>query len=241
MVDLDAQLRTFTAGLGMPTEGLVRIVLAGVASGFVGLERELRGREAGLRTNILISIGACLAMIVSVSFAQRDWPHGNTFEIGIDPARLAYGVMTGMGLLCAGAIIKEGPTVRGLTTAAGLWCATAIGLAAGLGLYLLTIGAAIIVVMVLWLLQYAEQRLPRTKSVRITLRRTWNPGCIAQTVTALQTDGLRIDEVDFTRAEGADSVDIDLLIGFNARSRFFQLAQKIEAHPDLTLIAARNL
>jgi len=241
MVDLDAQLRTFTAGLGMPLEGLLRLSLAAVASGFVGLERELRGREAGLRTTILISVGAALAMLVSINFAQRDWPHGNTFDVGIDPARVAYGVMTGMGLLCAGAIIKEGPTVRGLTTAAALWCATAMGLSAGLGLYLLTIGAAAIVVAVLWLLQYLEHKLPRTRLVRITLRRTWEPNCIPQTVTALQADGLRIDEVDFVRREGSNDVDIDLLIGFNQRSRFFQLAQKIEAHPDLNLLGARNL
>ncbi len=233
MTDLDAHLRALTATLGMPLEGILRLVLAALAGGLVGLEREMRGREAGLRTTILISIGAALAMIVSIQFAQRDWAAYKGFEIGIDPARIAYGVMTGIGLLCAGAIIKEGPTVRGLTTAAALWCATALGLAAGMGLYLLTAAAAILVVCVLWMLHYVELRLPRIKLVRVTLRRKWAPECVRQTVAALQTDGLRIEELDFTRHGNDQSVDIDLLIGFNARKRFFDMAQKSRRIPIL--------
>jgi putative Mg2+ transporter-C (MgtC) family protein len=241
MMDLDAQLRTWTASLGMPWEALLRVTLAAGCSGLAGLERELRGREAGLRTTILISVGAALAMVVSLSFAKMDWPHPNTYEISIDPARIAYSVMTGVGLLCAGSIIREGPSVRGLTTAAGLWCAAAIGLTAGMGLYLVAIGAGILVLFVLWLLQYAEEKLPRTKYAYITLRCDWNPDCIAKTVGTLNAHGLRITEVDFKRASDMKTVDIVLRIGFNARRRFYELAQTIEAHPDLNLVAAENL
>ena len=241
MVDLDAQLRVWTAAWGMPWEGLARLLLAAVAAGLVGLEREIRGRQAGFRTTILISVGAALAMIVSFSFAQQSWPHDGGFTVSVDPAHVAYGVMTGIGLLCAGAIIKEGASVRGLTTAAGLWCAAALGLAAGLGLYLLALGAALLVVIVLWLVQYAEFRLPRIKYAQIIIRRSWAPGCVSHTVEELSADGLRVADVDFTRLEDINSVDIDLRIGFSVRSRFFQLAQKIEAHPDLELRAARNL
>jgi putative Mg2+ transporter-C (MgtC) family protein len=241
MIDLDAQLRTWTAGLGMPWEALLRITLAAGCSGLAGLERELRGREAGLRTTILISVGAALAMVVSLSFARIDWPHTANYSISIDPARIAYSVMTGVGLLCAGSIIREGPSVRGLTTAAGLWCAAAIGLTAGMGLYLIAIGSGILVLMVLWLLQYAEEKLPRTKYAFITLRRDWDPDCIAHTVDALNKSGLRVSEVDFKRGPDMKTVDIVLRIGFSARSRFYELAQKIESHPDLNLVAAENL
>ncbi|MGD1277845.1 MAG: MgtC/SapB family protein [Tepidisphaeraceae bacterium] len=241
MVDLDAQLRAWTATWGMPWEGLARLVLAAVAAGMVGLEREIRGRQAGFRTTILISVGAALAMIVSCSFAQRPWPHDSGFTVNVDPARVAYGIMTGIGLLCAGAIIKEGPTVHGLTTAAALWCAAALGLAAGLGLYLLTVGAALLVVAVLWLVQNAEFHLPRVKFAQVIVRRDWDPQCVASTVAELTADGLHVTDIDFTRLEGTNSVEIELRIGFSARSRFFQLVQKIEAHPDLELRTARNL
>lgn len=180
-------------------------------------------------------------MMVSFSFAQRDWPHAAGFAVTVDPARMAYGVMTGMGLLCAGSIIKEGPTVHGMTTASGLWCATALGLSAGMGLYLLTIGAAVLVVAVLWLLTYVEDRLPRTKYGLVTVRRTWEVHCIAKTVQDISKTGLKVSDVNFARRPEGNEVDISCLIGFPARSTFYELAEKIENSPELNLVAAKNL
>ena len=107
-----------------------RLVLAAILSGIVGFEREFHGRAAGFRTHILLCVGTTLIMITSVHIF--DIYSGRT---PIDPARLAAGVVTGIGFLGAGTIMQYKASVRGLTTAASLWVVTGIGLAVGSGLY----------------------------------------------------------------------------------------------------------
>jgi len=85
-------------------------------------------------------------MIVSITFAHRPWPIPEGVNVNIDPARIAYGVMTGIGFLGAGTIIKQGAGVRGLTTAAAMWCVAAVGMAAGFGMYTLTAIATVMIV-----------------------------------------------------------------------------------------------
>src|SRR5687767_2930095 len=134
---LDTLITSRLHSLGWPAEAFVELLLAAFVGGMVGLERELRGRVAGFRTNILVAVGSALVMIVSNRVAFHDWtpPPGQNVEIQIDPARIAYGVMGGVGFLGAGIIVQHRGNVRGLTTAAGIWCVAALGLSAGLGLY----------------------------------------------------------------------------------------------------------
>lgn len=121
--------------LEIPTlaEALLRLAIAFVLSAIIGLERERHDRPAGLRTHVLVCVGSCLLMLVSIAVAGD--------RVGADPGRIAAGVVTGMGFLGAGTIIRYGSTVRGLTTAASLWVTSAIGLAAGIGWY---VGAVIV-------------------------------------------------------------------------------------------------
>src|SRR5262245_47624522 len=91
----DAQIHTWAAALGWPGEGLLRLCLAVIAGGVVGLDREVRGRQAGFRTNMLVCLGSALVMVVSLQFAVQSWRHDPGFNINIDPARVAYGVMGG--------------------------------------------------------------------------------------------------------------------------------------------------
>ncbi|MGH7176673.1 MAG: MgtC/SapB family protein, partial [Tepidisphaeraceae bacterium] len=125
-IDLwDQQLRVWAGSLGVPGEALLRLVLAAVFGGLIGMERELRGRQAGFRTYLLVCLGSTLAMIVSIEFAVHPW-HAQSLNqgvnINVDPARVAYGVMTGIGFIGAGTFVQSKGSVRGLTTAAGLWC-----------------------------------------------------------------------------------------------------------------------
>lgn len=105
-----------------------RLISAFILSGLIGLERETHGRAAGLRTHILVGIGAALIMLVSI-FISQDCA-GNFFA---DPGRVAAGVVTGIGFIGAGTIIRFGASIKGLTTAASLWASAGIGLAAGCG------------------------------------------------------------------------------------------------------------
>jgi len=115
-------------------EVVLRVVLAGVFGGAIGAEREIREREAGLRTHMLVSIGAALFTLVS-AYGFSDFRFSQASGITYDPTRIAAQVVSGIGFLGAGAIIRQGLSVRGLTTAATLWLVAAIGMAAGSGFY----------------------------------------------------------------------------------------------------------
>lgn len=116
-----------------------RILLAAFLGGLIGLEREINDHPAGLRTHISVALGAALFGIVSgYGFAEFDAPRTDT-NFQVDPTRVASNIVTGVGFLGGGAILKYGATVRGLTTAASLWVTAAIGLGCALGGYLVTL------------------------------------------------------------------------------------------------------
>src|SRR5438874_10838286 len=105
---MHSQIHQWLAGLSPPVEAFVRLILAGVMGGLVGIERELRGRQAGFRTYLLVCVGSALVMIVSAQMAIHPWQAQTKNEgvnINVDPARIAYGVMTGIGFLGAGVIV----------------------------------------------------------------------------------------------------------------------------------------
>ena len=115
-------------------EAFLRVAVAAALGGAVGLERELRDREAGFRTHMLVSIGSALFTLVS-AYGFRDFLTNGGSVVRADPTRIAAQIVTGIGFLGAGAIIRQGLSVRGLTTAATLWVVAAIGMAAGTGYY----------------------------------------------------------------------------------------------------------
>src|SRR5919197_3449003 len=112
-------------------ELILRLALTVLLCGAIGLEREARAQVAGLRTHILVGLGAALFTLVSAYAFDADKPGSN-----VDPSRIAAQIVTGIGFLGAGTIIRQGLTVRGLTTAASLWIVAAVGMAAGAGYYL---------------------------------------------------------------------------------------------------------
>lgn len=121
----------------------VRLLLAAVAGGLVGLERETHGRPAGLRTHLLVAIASCLMMIISEGFYLKYQNVPGTSVLRVDPSRVAAQIVAGIGFIGAGVILKEGLSVRGLTTAACLWLAAGLGMGFGMGAYypsLLTTG-----------------------------------------------------------------------------------------------------
>ena len=140
----------------MPTDFqmVIRLLLTLVLSGLVGFERQVHRRDAGLRTHILVALGSCLIMLTSlyVFDIYKD-------TVSLDPARIAAGVITGIGFLGAGTIIREPEGVRGLTTAASLWVVSGIGLAVGCGFIRIAIYATVLVLIVLHFLRFFEKTL----------------------------------------------------------------------------------
>jgi putative Mg2+ transporter-C (MgtC) family protein len=138
------------------SEVFLRLVLAAALGGAIGLEREYRHKPAGLRTNMLIALGCALFAVLSVQLGS---PGGT-------PDRIAAQVLTGIGFLGAGAILRSGENVHGLTTAATIWVNAAIGMAAGLGAYGIAYGAASITLVVLLILPLLERIFERRGSPR---------------------------------------------------------------------------
>jgi len=139
-------------------EELLRIVLAAGLGAAVGLEREVREHEAGLRTHMLVAVGSALFTLVSAyGFSEFFVQTGPV--VPVDPTRIAAQIVTGIGFLGAGAIIRQGMNVRGLTTAATLWAVAAIGLASGAGYYFGAVATTVVVLIALWPVKILAKQL----------------------------------------------------------------------------------
>jgi putative Mg2+ transporter-C (MgtC) family protein len=137
------------------TEMMIRILVAFILSGLIGLEREIRRHEAGLRTHILVCVGSTLIMLTSLHVFDIY----KSQQVGIDPTRIAAGVITGIGFLGAGAIIHSPRGVRGLTTASSLWIVAALGLSVGCGFFKTSVFVTFLVLTVLLFLRKFERVL----------------------------------------------------------------------------------
>lgn len=132
---------------------------ATVAGGLIGLERSYHGRPAGFRTHTLVCVASSLLMLVTMY--QGKWFAGAALEtVRVDPTRMAQGVMTGIGFLGAGVIMREGLTVRGLTTAASIWITAAIGILTGVGFYSAVVAATLLTLGVLSVFRTIESKMP---------------------------------------------------------------------------------
>lgn len=151
--------------LQLHLELLLRILVGTVLGGAIGYERDLHGRPAGLRTHAIVALASATFMVVSTRFLYFQH-YGKDDLVSVDPSRIAASVVSGIGFLGAGAILREGITIRGLTTAAGLWLVAAIGMAAGGGMYVESLFATILGLATLTLLRRFEDR-----GLKITRRR----------------------------------------------------------------------
>lgn len=150
-----------TIDLGLELSIIVRLLGAAILGAVIGLEREIHEHPAGMRTHLLVSLGAAGFTVLSIEAFQAP---------GADPARVAAQIVTGVGFLGAGAILKEGATIRGLTTAASLWAVAAVGMAAGAGAWGVAITTSVIVVVSLWPLRLLTRRFVGRQDHRILLR-----------------------------------------------------------------------
>ncbi|HEY2219814.1 MAG TPA: MgtC/SapB family protein [Gaiellaceae bacterium] len=155
-------------------DALLRLVVAAGLGAAVGVEREVREREAGIRTHLLVSLGSCLFTIVS-AYGFHEFLVSGTNIVRADPTRIAAQIVTGIGFLGAGAIIREGLSVRGLTTAASLWVVAAIGMASGAGYYWPAVAGTALTLFALWPLRAMawfalERSRPPEKRLVVELR-----------------------------------------------------------------------
>jgi putative Mg2+ transporter-C (MgtC) family protein len=199
-------------------EVLLRLALAAALGAAIGFERELREREAGLRTHLLVSLGSALFTITSAYGFHAFLASGQSV-VRADPTRIAAQIVTGIGFLGAGAIIRQGLSVRGLTTAATLWVVAAIGLAAGAGYYSAAVITTVLVLVSLWPLRIVAYRIfVRFRPERGRLLVDLAPGrSAAPVLAAVEEAGGRIESLAIMGDEERRSLALEVDVPEEAR------------------------
>lgn len=191
-----------------PLHITLRLLLAIVLGGLIGFEREQNSHAAGFRTHILVCLGSALIMLLSVYgfSAFVDEPN-----VRVDPARLAAQVISGIGFLGAGTILRNGMSISGLTTAASLWVVAAIGLSVGAGFYFASVLACIMVLISLWVLNIVEKKFFKNKKVHlIKITALDQPGSLGLISSALSSKGIDIRKVMMEEMDSEDLKKISI-------------------------------
>lgn len=191
-------------------EAMLKLLIACFLGGILGLERQRHGRVAGLRTHMLV----CMASTVLMTTASH-WVVDADASLQLAPGRLAAGIMTGMGFIGAGTIIRSHHSVRGLTTSACLWLTAALGVAIGLGYSVLAVKTAFLSLMILWLLGKLDAVI-RTESFHVlTIRMKQNQGVIEKVKSICAQAGGRILDISIHKSKKTDKMVYKLHLQFH--------------------------
>lgn len=193
------------------TEVFIRLIMALFLGGIIGYERQACNKSAGLRTHVLVCVGSCLIMILSINIYYTVQGLTNA-----DPARLAAQVVSGIGFLGAGTIMKEGITVRGLTTAASLWVVSGVGLAVGGGYYVSSILTTGLVFLTLSALSRFEKRVCSIKGKSVIISTCNKPGQIGKVCLLFGNYDLNIKDI---KIENDDIDSVIMIINIDSIER----------------------
>lgn len=180
----------------MELELLGRVIIAGFCGIFIGFERKNRMKEAGVRTHFVVAVGAALMIIIS-KYGFKDqigWEN-----LSLDPSRVAAGIVSGVGFLGAGMIFMQNNTVKGLTTAAGIWATAGIGMAIGAGMYLIGIGVALILFVGQIILHGRISWLNSPQTERVTLVTDHDEKTVEQLLNLLKEHDISVLSFDAER------------------------------------------
>ncbi len=187
----------------------VRLILAAILGGIVGIEREYNKHPAGFRTHLLVCVGACLVMILAM-FGFQQFMEENREFVNFDPSRLAAYVVSGIGFLGAGTIMVQGYTVRGLTTAASIWVVAGIGLAIGIGMYYAGIFTTGIVILSLVFLNKVEDSFLRRKKEdeAIVIHATPQDATLFSIIEIFEENKVKVKKIMVERDRTSDITDL---------------------------------
>jgi putative Mg2+ transporter-C (MgtC) family protein len=214
---------------------ILRLLVAAVLGAGIGLEREFHDHPAGTRTHLLVALGSALFTVLSI------YGFSSTTGANVDPSRIAAQIVTGIGLLGAGAIIHSGTSVRGLTTAASLWATAAIGLAAGAGLYGLAVVTAVIVVLSLGplnrIVSAVRPRAARTMQVRLGLTDLAAMGRLSELFAQRRVEMVGIESRRIRGRHYEVELRLKLPVGIDESA----LTQALNGVPDVEIIEAGDI
>lgn len=212
---------------------LARLMLALVLGGLVGIERERKNQPAGFRTHVVLCVGAALMMLTSIHVAD-EFNTASGARVA-DPSRIAAQVVSGVGFLGGGAILRMGVTIRGLTTAASLWSTSGIGLAAGCGYYYGAVCMTLLMLTTLSLLSSVENVLFRSKSMRTLLVAARDiPGLIGAVERVLTREGIRVQSLRVTKGSPEGTVDLVATIDTPRDANLNKVVKELVAIQDIS-------
>lgn len=207
-----------------------RLMAALAAGALIGYERSYNGRAAGFRTHALVSMSSALLMLVTVY--EASWVRTPMDAVRLDPTRMAQGIMTGIGFLGAGAIIKEGLSVRGLTTAASIWITAAIGVLAGIGFYFPLVISVCMTLAVLSVFRWVENAMPTQAYFQFDVRLARDGGLDEDSLRSLLNNhGFSIANFSHRYDGEGDVKRHGMVLRTKDRRAVSALADTLEAHP----------
>jgi len=210
----------------MESDIILKVFLAALLGGIIGLERELANKEAGLRTNILIAIGSSLITILSFKFAKG--------VAGADPARLAAQIVSGIGFLGAGAIIQSRFAIHGLTTAATIWAVAAIGIAAGSGMYLLSFLVTILTLIVLSIFKVISKHIDKHRKHFAYVIKIKDKASLIHEVKKIIIDlNLKYISADLKKTKNGFEIEVLMTASELKNKRFIESVLQIEGVDEL--------
>ncbi len=217
-------------------EIIFKLALACILGALIGLERESLNRPAGLRTYTLVCVGSTLAMIVSIDIYMQYYQ-----TVNADPGRIAAQVVSGIGFLGAGTIMREGASVRGLTTAAGLWVVACIGLAIGAGLYIPAVASTILILFVLiYFVQFEQLFTGMREFKRLVIVVEDRPGQVGDIGSILGDMGVLIKNIQLTHVDNEKNLEIELLIDLPTGMTISEVIKELSAMKELKSIDRLN-
>lgn len=202
----------------------LKLVLAALLGGIIGIEREVRDKPAGLRTNILICVGSTLFMSISTKVAEI---------LGGDPTRIAAQIISGIGFLGAGAVLHSHGFVLGLTTAATIWVVAGVGMALGSGMYSVAVFVTSMSIVTLYFLALIEDKIQGRKSYSYTLVVTNLNSALASINTVLQECRVSAASFNFKKRAGHYRVWFNLFI---PRDTNLRIIQRLSEIPEITQV-----
>ena len=209
----------------------VHLLAAVLAGGAIGLERSFHGRPAGFRTHTLVCLASSLLMLVTVYEATWFQPRPGGL-VSIDPTRMVQGIMTGIGFLGAGVIVKEGLSVRGLTTAASIWITASIGVLIGVGIFAAAAAATLLVLGILSVFRGIETAMPTQQFANHMLRFARDEVMDETAVRALmQEHKLHISTLSYRLVDDGAAFEYRMLLRAYTTAQLRQLAETLRTMP----------
>lgn len=203
---------------------ILRLVIAAILGGIIGWERGSGNRPAGLRTHMLVAVGSAVIMIISQTVFLE---YGQTGDTRVDPGRLAAQVVSGIGFLGAGTILRDGFTIKGLTTAASLWVVAALGLAVGIGAYVTAVTATAVTLTTLVYLQRLERNLQLKGAIRpLRMVVADQPGQLGRIGSILGNYRIDIRSIELHQTKD-QRVTIEMLVKLPPHLDFMALSQEL--------------